>query len=459
MSDIPAILRDSHGALIAQYLRRVLDHIGLVGLQSIPNDGSNRDAYVHFVHDAGRIVIAPKGNAPDAPWLFTAQTIADIDRLYLATETLPPPVAAPTWPIPAYPYFTLRDVVKMHAPFLLTRIASVEYWQIAAVGILMILAMSLGALVAMIALWLLRRVPGVAQQQPRLFFWSLAVGAALLLISPYPSMLGIPTAERRYALPLAGIVGSLALGTAAWYLLRAVADFLGAIAEKTSSPTDEILVSFTLAVARLGVVVGVALAIATFLSVSTTNILAGLGIGGLAFAFASRETLSNVFGAGILVTDRPFRRGDWIKAGDVEGSVEAVGIRSTRVRTAQDSVVVVPNGKLSDSTIDNLGTRRRRLMRLQLMITGGGTTERVEAFTAALRQRLADSDEFVPTRIEVGVSSIGGSGIEVTVSSYLDVATGEAERSARHTFLVDVLTIAEQNGLTLGSATAARKPA
>lgn len=144
---------------------------------------------------------------------------------------------------------------------------------------------------------------------------------------------GIPTAERRYALPLAGMIGSVALGADGSSLLRTIADFPGAVAEKTSSPTDDILVSFKLAVAR--VVVGVALAIATALSVSTTDILAGLEIGGLAFAFASHETLSNMFGAGIHLTDRPFRRGDWIKAGEVESSVEAVGIRSTRVRTAQ----------------------------------------------------------------------------------------------------------------------------
>lgn len=458
LSDIPSILQESHGALVAHYLRRVLDHIGLVGLQSIPNDGSNRDAYVHFVHDAGRIVIAPKGSAADSPWLFTAQTVADIDRLYLATETLPPPMAAPGWLIPSHPFFTVRDVVKTHADFLLARVVGVEYWQVAAVLMLMMTAMSLGTVLATIALWLLRRVPGIPREQSRLFFWSLAVGAALLLISPFPSMLGVPTAERRYALPLAGVIGSVALGTAAWHLLRVIADFLGAMAQKTSTPTDDILVSFTLAAARLAVVVGVALSIASFLSVSTTNILAGLGIGGLAFAFASRETLSNVFGAGILVTDRPFRRGDWIKAGDVEGAIEAVGIRSTRVRTAQDSVVVVPNGKLSDSTIDNLGTRRRRLMRIQLVVTSGGTPERVEAFTKALRQRLEDDTEFVATRTEVGVSSISAAGIEITVSSYLDVASGDAERAARHAFLVDVLRLAELNSLTLGpTATSARK--
>ena len=67
LSAVPELLRQTDGEASAQFLRRVLDHVGLVGLQSIPNDGANRDPYVHFVHGAGRIVIAPAGAAPDAP--------------------------------------------------------------------------------------------------------------------------------------------------------------------------------------------------------------------------------------------------------------------------------------------------------------------------------------------------------------------------------------------------------
>ena len=133
-----------------------------------------------------------------------------------------------------------------------------------------------------------------------------------------------------------------------WRLIALLGYYLDVRAERTQTAADDILITLILAAARLGIVIGGALGIAYFLSLPTSGILAGLGIGGLAFAFASKETLSNVFGAGILVSDRPFRHGDWISAGEVEGAIEHVGIRSTRVRTAQDSLMVVPNGKLAD---------------------------------------------------------------------------------------------------------------
>ena len=178
--------------------------------------------------------------------------------------------------------------------------------------------------------------------------------------------------------------------------------------------------------------------------------MAGLGIGGLAFAFASRETLSNVFGAGILVSDRPFRRGDWIKTAEVEGSVEEVGIRSTRLRTAQDSVVVVPNGKLADSTIDNLGIRGLRLVKVQLLVTGGAAPEKLLDLIAALRQRIKADAAFEATRTDIGVSDITAAGVEVELTSYLNVSTKSAESAARHELLIDILRLAEKSGLKLG---------
>ena len=91
---------------------------------------------------------------------------------------------------------------------------------------------------------------------------------------------------------------------------------------------------------RAVLVAAAAINIADRLSLPYNGLIAGLGIGGLAFAFAARETLSNVFGAAILVADRPFKAGDLISAGDVRGTVEHVGIRSTRIRSDEDTTLV-----------------------------------------------------------------------------------------------------------------------
>jgi MscS family membrane protein len=453
LSAIPEILRDAQGGLVAQYLRRVLDQVGLVGLQAIPDDGANRTPYLHFTHTAGQIVIAPLGTDAVAPWKFTAQTVADIDDLYRATEGLPPPLATPPGAIPNEPFFILRDFVRATAPGLLGRLGVVEYWQI--IGFVIMIAGSL--LVGILIAWPIRRLAASLSadgvRQPRSFTWLLAVTFALIVASRFPTVLGIPEQIRHIAFPIVGMGLILAASVAVWHLLGAIGLALQRLSARTATSTDDILFNLLLAGARLGVVIAAVLGIAHFLSVPTNGILAGLGVGGFAFAFASRETLSNVFGAGILVTDRPFRRGDWITAGDIEGSVEHVGIRSTRVRSAQDSIVVVPNGRLADSTINNLGTRRHRLFTTQFLVTAGATPERLEHFTAAVRERVTDDASFLARRTDVGVSGIGGSGIQVELTTYLDVPTSSREREAKHALLVDVISLAETCGLTLGSGT------
>lgn len=447
---VPELLRPSSGEVAAQYLRRVLDHIGLVALQSIPNDGSSREPYVHFVHGAGRIVIAPAGTAPDAPWQFTPETIADIREVYTAAESLPPPRAALPGLIPYSEYFALRGFVAKSAPVLLGRMGHMEIWQALAA----LVALAFAVTVGQIGAWLVGR--GLRRLQPleaesRWFHWSLVAMIAFSIMSPVPRILGIAQRFREYATPFWGVLACLVAGVVAWHLLRVFEGMLAAMAKRTATPTDDILVTLLLASARLAIIVAAALGAMFFLSIPITNILAGLGIGGLALAFASRETLSNVFGAGILVTDRPFHRGDWIRAGDIEGAVEEVGIRSTRVRTAQDSVVVVPNGKLVDSTINNLGTRRHRLVTLTIPVTAGGTPDRLDAFVAAVRRRITGDASFVANRTDVGLSGVDQDGIAVSITSYLNVRTGSAENAARHDLLLDVVKLAEQSGLKLGS--------
>ena len=453
LSAIPELLRSSYGDITAQYLRRVLDHIGLVGLQGIPNDGGSRVPYVHFVQGERAIIIAPSGPGADAPWQFTPQTIADIRDLYLVTERLPPPVATPPGLIPDSTFFRLRDLVADKAPVLLGRLRQTEYWQIMGGLLTLTGALFLARVMAALLCAGLGRVPG-ARPLPPSFRWSVVILIVMALMYKVPTILGLATAFREYSLPFWGVLGSIAAGIVGWQLLAILGDFLTRLAERTTRAADDILVTLLLGGLRLAVVAASALGIALFLSIPTSNMLAGLGIGGFALAFASRETLSNVFGAGILVTDRPFRRGDWIKAGDIEGAVESVGVRSTRVRTAQDSVVFIPNGKLVDSTINNLGTRRYRLLKQPLLVTAGGTPERLQAFITAVRERIVGDPVFAGGQTTVGLAGISSGGIAVDVTTYLDVSTDEAESAALHTLLLDIVRLADQSGLALGNGMA-----
>lgn len=449
LSAVPEVLREAEGAMAAQFLRRALNHIGLVGLQSIPNTGLDRSPYLHFSHPAGSIVIAPTGLEVETPWRFTPETVRDAARIFTAVESLPPPLATPPGLIPEARFFRVRAAVKAYAPALLDRFGQTEYWQIL-VGLLV---MGGSALIGTLGARLLRRgLDALAggEASGASFTWALAIVIGLSLAAFFPDMIGMPEQIRRYSLPFFGICLTLAASVVAWRIFGAAGIILARISSRSASATDDILFTLMLATARLLVVLMGFLGVAHFLSIPTAGIVAGLGIGGLAFAFASRETLSNVFGAGILVTDRPFQRGDWISSGEIEGAVEHVGIRSTRVRTAQDSVMVVPNGKLSDSTINNLGSRRLRLLKTILPVTAGATPEALEAFIQALRQRIREDGIFVAERTDIGLSGITEGGIGVEVITYMKVGNSAAERETRHGFLLDAVHLAAACGLTLG---------
>lgn len=451
LNQMPTYLREPEGKLTALMLRHVLSVIGFDNLQAVPDDGRDRAAWDLFVHPEGKISIAPTGHTADAPWRFTSDTVRDIDQIYRALDDVPHPGADALGHIPTAPYFMLRDLVEEYAPILLMDVGHSEYWQL--IGA--VVFGTLGALAAVVVSRLLLRllIAMAGESAPPLetstFGVSLTLLLALLVGMPLPVAFGIPETIRQYTMPLVGVSATVALAVVIWHLLEVLALSVTRWTNRTTAMTDDILVTLLLAAARLVVVGGATLMSADFLSIPASSIVAGLGIGGLALAFASRETLSNVFGAGILVADRPFRRGDWIHAGEVQGAVEHVGIRSTRVRTSDGSVMVVPNGTLADSVIDNRGTRPQDIADLKPVVTAGGTPERLAAFMDAVRAHIAADPRFGPSP-QVGLGGITESGIMINVTASLAPAEAAVRRLARQELLLDLVRIAVRCGVVLG---------
>ncbi len=220
--------------------------------------------------------------------------------------------------------------------------------------------------------------------------------------------------------------------------------------QRTSGDGDDIAVSLCLGALRLAMLFAAVAYVATELSIPTNGLLAGLGLSGLAFAFASKETLSNVFGAGILAADHPFKKGDWIVAGDIQGTVEKVGIRSTRIRTVEDTEAVVPNGKLSDASINNWGSRRNRLVKAKLLVNYGATPARIEGFMRELRKLMTSSEHVVEGRTQIGIVTLAETAIELEFSCYLAVTSATDERAVRSKLMLDILRLAEQSGVAIG---------
>jgi MscS family membrane protein len=139
--------------------------------------------------------------------------------------------------------------------------------------------------------------------------------------------------------------------------------------QRTESKLDEQLVPIikrTLQAVIIGVGIIQGLRV---MQIDVTALIAGISIGGLALALAAQDMLKNLFGSLTIFLDRPFQIGDWINFSGVDGTVEEVGFRSTRVRTFANSMVYVPNGKLADMIINNYGLRNYRRFKTTIALT------------------------------------------------------------------------------------------
>jgi len=450
LSALPTATREEEGTLAAVYLKHILDRVSLIIPQEIPDDPADHNPYVHFVHPAGRVVIAPIGDDQTAAWKFTADTVARARDIYADIGSMPV-VGGGVSQSPQTLFFAARHFFVVNAPWLLHPIGKVEYWQaLGVVGVLLV-----GFMLACLIVWTCLIVCGVLLGEPGReicprFAWPLRITLMALAWDLSMPVLGLPHVVRSISDPTSAIVLALAAAWAGWHLVDAIGHRISGQAATRRGSFDDVRVSLAVAGLRIAIVVGGFLYAADALDIPYSGIVAGLGISGLAVAFASKETLSNVFGAGILMIDRPFRRGDSIIAGDTQGTVEHVGIRSTRIRTAEDNVIVVPNGKLSDATINNLGTRRHRLVKGTLLLRYGTSPAKVDAFKKTLEAMLATHDKVAGERISVGVKTLTAAGLELDLTFYLDAASASAETEIRHMLMLDISKLADRMGIPLG---------
>jgi MscS family membrane protein len=200
---------------------------------------------------------------------------------------------------------------------------------------------------------------------------------------------------------LARTVGEILLTVGVGYLLYWLVDipatWLSKMAGDTESRLDDMLVPVIRKSLRVTVGILVLVQIAQILSDKPiTSIIAGLGIGGLAFALAAQDTIKNFFGSIVLFADKPFEIGDRIVVDGHDGPVEAVGLRSTKLRTLEGHVVTVPNGELANKTIQNIGKRPFIRRIADLTITYDTPPEKVDRALEIVRGILDNHEGMHP---------------------------------------------------------------
>ena len=245
------------------------------------------------------------------------------------------------------------------------------------------------------------------------------VGYLFLIGGVYAAFAVLPLPEKP---DVAGFVfGALKVLVAAdivWFLFRVVdvgIYYLGKLAERTESKLDDQLIpllskAFKATIGLVGFVWVIQL-----LGYSVSSLLAGLGIGGLAVALALQDTLANFFGSIFIFLDRPFTVGDWIKLSDVEGIVEDIGFRSTRIRTFPATLVSIPNKTVADATIDNWSKMPKRRVYQTVGVTYETSAEQMEQAVAAIRE-IVQNDEGVDKKfIVIRFTEFGDSSLNILV--------------------------------------------
>lgn len=206
-----------------------------------------------------------------------------------------------------------------------------------------------------------------------------------------------------------------------WAALRVVDVVADAIAGRSRERNVQLamLIPLLKKAARIFVVIlGVILA-ADNLGYSVSGLIAGLGIGGLAVALAAQESLSNLFGSVTIAADLPFQVGHWIKAGEIEGTVEEVGLRSTKIRTFSGSLLQVPNKILAAEAIENFSRMRNRRVAQVIGVSYETSPETMELLVADFRAiLLADEGVDKGATLEVQFDDFGDSSLNIAVLYY-----------------------------------------
>ena len=183
------------------------------------------------------------------------------------------------------------------------------------------------------------------------------------------------------------------------------------------------------------------------LGVDTTTMLAGATIGGLAFALASQDTVRNLIGTIMIFLDKPFHIEDWIEAGEVVGTVEKVGFRSTSVRAADTSVYQIPNSKLSEIVINNKGLRLFRRYHTNLGLRYDTPPELIEAFVKGVREIIIAHPETRSDSYNVEFTGFGDSALLIMINVYFKSLAWGIEQSSKHRMHIAIVKLATDLGV------------
>ena len=196
-------------------------------------------------------------------------------------------------------------------------------------------------------------------------------------------------------------------------------------------------------------------AVLTAWGYNTTTLLAGLGIGGVALALASQKTIENLFGSVAVISDRPVSVGDFCKFGNQVGTVEDIGLRSTRIRTLDRTLVTVPNGSFSTMALENFDRRDKTLFHVTLNLRRNTTPDQMRTVLQSITNLLKDNSKFETGPMPVHFSGIGAYSLDIEIFMYVLTLDGDEFNKTQQDLFLSILDAVESAGTALAVPTQA----
>ncbi len=184
--------------------------------------------------------------------------------------------------------------------------------------------------------------------------------------------------------------------------------------------------------------------------INVSAFIASLGIGGLAFALAAKDTVANLFGGLTILADKSMKLGDWVKVGVVEGIVEDIGLRTTKIRTFEKSLITVPNSYIATNPIENYSRRHNRRIMMYVGIVYDTPAKAVENIVNGIREMLINHPRIDKNQtLLVYLDELGESSLNIFVYTFTDTADWKEYLEIKQDVIMKILKIVEENGSAL----------
>jgi len=453
LSEVDPAIHEWQAPLLAYYLKSVLDRISYVIYQEIPNDPKSKKPYVHFYHNIANIVIAPYTVEGKTVWQFSPKTLATIDELYNEMENVK--ALVPTKEIADNRlYFKLKSTAKHISPLLLHKVKYTEIWQIILLVLIVLIALAIAWLIRYVVVYLFRRFyitkRWTEEQITLQYIRPVQLGTFALVLLYGAHQLGLSNIVFSAIKAFTHLLMVISVTWVLYNFITIIFAIMLIHAKRTATNVDEIIVSLAGSIFRILIVTAALFTIAEIFNIPYKTVLAGLGIGGLAFAIAAKDTIANFFGSAIIIADRPFKTGDRIKIGSDVGVITNVGIRSTKIRTVKDTILTVPNNMITQEMIENYSEREAMRVDTDFYFALDTPAESLDKIDREITAYLREHEEIDQNKIILtGVNDFTKRGIYFGVSFFVKASTEMAYSDIRHRIMLALGQIIRGNGIEM----------